>query len=548
MTTAPQTDPVHQVLSLWLAQGVHKNSRDPISGAHRIALEDRDARIEQLSKDARALSRLKESDNSEPANRLRAQFNPGSLTDMNEIPEVQSLRAFTDHGTPIAAVLDEIIVDQLTMTTFFMKKAAAADDKAEMQRLYAEADEQRESGLRAAARFRAKPPQSSTPDPMPPAPRPKRTKPKPMSQKLIAHIAKTFQDQILSAINHAVRVAIDSPNELPPDPLHEAAAIRPPVRFDVQTLRDAGCEEYLYLQNGPEADTMTGQTVQSLTTLNLPHAISREAAQKDRAAGDCHKVLSAHLGWTEPEQIPDLYPPLPIHTLWERHQPGVPINPLWLLLMHGPEGDTARAQTAAAALKAQRDQENDLERSELQLDTYCQVERRSHYAYQGPKPDWSLEQLEQIWNERNPNLPMPRSWRHLAPDASLEVTHAIREEYHQLYLYERQLDQLQDAIDQPQSASTIKKKRNAAQEALNGFLSVSQFATNTLREAQIDPPSPPDPEPLPPLRQNAKSTPTNQQAFALPGVRISSSSPRPHPRPRTTPPQALTATPLPLPI
>lgn len=351
--------------------------------------------------------------------------------------------------------------------------------------------------------------------------------------------------QITTRVNRAVRVEPDQPNRKPPDPL-AAEGIQPPIRFDPVTLQDTGCPNLLLLQTGPEGEAHLARHAQQVITAHLAGAVGREVIQKTRQAENYQKLLAEYTGWDDPPESPsNTYPELPLRALWELHQPGTPTDPLWLLIARGPAGKAARAKAARAALDQMRQKETHLEQATMELTPYDQVERRAQYSYQGPTLGWSLETLQVLWSQHHPDSPMPRRWHQLAPGTPLRTTEAIRKEMYHLDLYERARTLLQEAIGLPQSASTVRKKYLAAQEALNKLDRLRAFATEALRQAGIGPPPSDGHTPLPHLhttngrKKNARSRPSpcppcpsHQRVPAPAPTPGRSPRPRRHPPPR----------------
>ena len=544
---------VSETLSLWLAQGALKSPSDPLAGAIKIGLDARDANIKALQSQTRAFLKLQPSDDSTEAQALREKLGPGRNHRVNDFPEVEALRALIEPGGNHAGLLDRLVVQELTMASFHSRKAAdSRNDPAKASHHAREAEEQRQYGLdmtqRHRERLRAEGSQPrETGQPAQPR-RSRSSKPKPMNARTLQKLAQQFYEDVHTALANAVRVGPSTPNSPLPDPHEAARKVLPAVRFDQETLLQAGCEQLLILAIDTGEDNTALREADVYTQENLTRIIQRQAESITREADRLRRAISSEYGWSHDDlSQEEMYPEVPLRDLWELANPGQEMDPGWLLLVGGPAGQEARTDAAANALASRQAAEDEREEA-AGLSLEQRAERRASYAYSGPPLDWSLEKLQTVWNGAHPGEPLPRRWRALAPGVPTHARDSARLESYHLKLYKEKYNQLQEAIANVMSLQTQRRRQREAYEALQQYLEAAEHTARCLSEAGIEPPPPEQHPPLPaiPADERPRGTSLNQQALAMTGVQA---VPRPQ-RPRQPAPgprlKAQTAQPQPM--
>ena len=520
-------DQVLEVLKTWLAQALAKNSKDPLASAYRLAIQSRDAHIQALAAAVRAYRKLAPDDGSEEAARLRSALGPGTVTNPGRIAGHLALRAFTEANGPLGRLLEEAATDMLSMARHCDERAASADDPQAAERLHHQARNERESALRKVGDLRQSLARNPAPEDLT-GPAARASQPKSMPARTLQRLADSFRQELESALSATVRFDADTPNRLLPDPGPHLLTSRPQATFGHDTLKAAGLDNLTILLDGPQGAQAVADEVSRCLTVRFPQMVAAQAEAVDMQARQVHQRFYLEHQQGTPE-VPRgrLLPEKPVAQLWQRQNPGQPMAEHWLIISRGRAGTRARARAAKKALAAWQERQLDYETRVLNLDEYGRIEHRSNYSYQGPPPQWSLEQLVACWSPAHPGDPMPRHWRALAPDATPGIRQATGQEAYSLHLYNERLTAYLDSVATGQSTQTQRKKHQLASASLMEYQAAQEACERAFLSARIEPPPPTAPEPLPEL-PGAKQLkpPSLQQPMVLQGVATIAPRPR----------------------
>ena len=228
------------------------------------------------------------------------------------------------------------------------------------------------------------------------------------------------------------------------------AGIRPQATFDVFLLHSSGCADLALLQNGD--GTEAAEAARRHAEKRIPEIAAQVAADIDHRASLAKRLIANN-------ESPDLpkeqkLPEKPLLALWRLAHPELEQNPDWSLLFKGAKGRRARETHLEQLEEDARRREEEFEIHQLELNPYQQAERRAAYSYRGPAPNWSAQRLRQLWHAVNPDRPMPRTWRVLAPDVSKEARESARSEAYLLDAYRGACDALRDQAEAGASTAT----------------------------------------------------------------------------------------------